>query len=111
MSLFPQAPKPASALGYYRLLSPTAGVRVSPLCLGAMSFGDAWKGVLGECDKEQSLAILDYYYDNGGNFIDVVCSDPHLRTDSEHSMIDKADLCEFVLGQQLPGTFSPIPAG
>lgn len=41
MSLFPPAPKPKSLLGYHRILSPTAGVRVSPLCLGAMNFGDA----------------------------------------------------------------------
>lgn len=34
--------KPKSALGYHRILAPTAGVRVSPLCLGAMNFGDAW---------------------------------------------------------------------
>ena len=79
MSLFPQAPKPASPVGYHRLLSPSAGVRVSPLCLGAMSFGDAWKGVLGECGKQQSFAILDYYYDHGGNFIDTVSRPlPHL---------------------------------
>lgn len=42
MSALPMAPEPQSALGRYRLLSPTAAVRVSPLCLGAMNFGDAW---------------------------------------------------------------------
>ena len=67
---FQQAEKPKSLLGYHRILSPTAGVRVSPLCLGAMNFGDAWKGFLGECDKETSFKILDYFYENGGNFID-----------------------------------------
>ena len=67
---FPQAEKPKSLLGYHRILSPTAGVRVSPLCLGAMNFGDAWKDFLGECDKENSFKILDYFYENGGNFID-----------------------------------------
>lgn len=39
----PQAPAPQSPLARYRLLSPTAAVRVSPLCLGGMGFGDAWK--------------------------------------------------------------------
>ncbi|KAI1318419.1 aldo/keto reductase [Xylariaceae sp. FL0255] len=53
MSFLPKAPPPKSPLGRYRLLSPTAAVRVSPLCLGAMNFGDAWKENLG-----------------GGNFID-----------------------------------------
>lgn len=70
MSLFAPAPKPASLLGYHRILSPTAAVRVSPLCLGAMNFGDAWKQFLGECNKETAFAMLDYFYEQGGNFID-----------------------------------------
>lgn len=48
MSL-PMAPAPKSPLARYRLLSPTAAVRVSPLCLGAMNFGNAWKEYMGEC--------------------------------------------------------------
>jgi aryl-alcohol dehydrogenase-like predicted oxidoreductase len=67
---FPPSAKPKSLLGYYRLLSPSAGVRVSPLCLGAMNFGDAWKGFMGECSKETSFGMLDYFYEQGGNFID-----------------------------------------
>lgn len=42
MSFFPAPPPPVSPLNRYRLLSPTASVRVSPLCLGAMNFGSAW---------------------------------------------------------------------
>jgi aryl-alcohol dehydrogenase-like predicted oxidoreductase len=42
--VLPMAPAPKSRLARYRLLSPTASVRVSPLCLGGMSFGDAWSG-------------------------------------------------------------------
>ncbi|KAJ5737742.1 uncharacterized protein N7483_002867 [Penicillium malachiteum] len=64
------APPPKSFLGRYRLLAPTAAVKVSPLCLGAMNFGESWKGRLGECDKETSFKILDTFYENGGNFID-----------------------------------------
>ncbi|KAF2477054.1 norsolorinic acid reductase [Lindgomyces ingoldianus] len=63
-------PAPASLLGRHRILSPTAGVKVSPLCLGAMNFGDAWKDFLGECTKETAFSILDYFYSQGGNFID-----------------------------------------
>ncbi|PQE06488.1 Norsolorinic acid reductase protein [Rutstroemia sp. NJR-2017a WRK4] len=70
MSIYAPAPKPASILGYHRILAPTAGVKVSPLCLGAMNFGDAWKDFMGECSKEQSFAVLDTFYDAGGNFID-----------------------------------------
>lgn len=66
---FPIPPPPKTALGYHRILSPSAGVRVSPLCLGAMNFGDAWKGFMGECDKKTTFEILDYFFENGGNFI------------------------------------------
>ncbi|KAK3904920.1 NADP-dependent oxidoreductase domain-containing protein [Staphylotrichum tortipilum] len=66
----PTAPKPPSLLGYHRLLSPLAGVRVSPLCLGTLGFGDAWKGRVGECNKETVFEILDTFYNAGGNFID-----------------------------------------
>ncbi|KAK0875328.1 hypothetical protein LTR87_010818 [Friedmanniomyces endolithicus] len=67
---FPPAKKPTSLLGYHRILSPTAGVRVSPLCLGAMNFGEAWKAFLGECSKDTAFEMLDYFYEQGGNFID-----------------------------------------
>ena len=63
------APPPPSDLGKYRLLSPTAAVRVSPLCLGAMSIGDAW-AFMGTQTKENSFQILDAFFDAGGNFID-----------------------------------------
>ncbi|KAH0493905.1 hypothetical protein TgHK011_000548 [Trichoderma gracile] len=70
MSFFPAPPPPVSPLNRYRLLSPTASVRVSPLCLGAMNFGSAWKDFMGDCDKATSEAILDFFYEQGGNFID-----------------------------------------
>ncbi len=43
--VFEEAPDPPTELGRYRILSSTAGIRVSPLCLGALSIGDAWEGV------------------------------------------------------------------
>ncbi|KAK3700639.1 hypothetical protein LTR37_015828 [Vermiconidia calcicola] len=68
--MFKNAPKPPSLLGYHRILSPTAGVRVSPLCLGAMNFGENWKAALGECTKDTAFEMLDFFWENGGNFID-----------------------------------------
>jgi aryl-alcohol dehydrogenase-like predicted oxidoreductase len=68
--LFAPAPEPPTELGRYRILSSTAGVRVSPLCLGAMSIGDAWAGFMGSMTKEQSFKLLDAFYEAGGNFID-----------------------------------------
>lgn len=61
---------PVSLLGRHRILSPTAGVKVSPLCLGAMNFGDAWSSFLGECSKSTAFEMLDFFYSQGGNFID-----------------------------------------
>ncbi|KAK1762023.1 putative aryl-alcohol dehydrogenase AAD14 [Phialemonium atrogriseum] len=69
-STFAPAPEPETELGRYRILAPTAGIRVSPLQLGAMSIGDAWADGMGSMDKEQSFKLLDAYFDAGGNFID-----------------------------------------
>jgi aryl-alcohol dehydrogenase-like predicted oxidoreductase len=70
MAPFGDPPKPKSLLDFHRVLSPNAGVRVSPLCLGAMNFGDAWEEFMGKCDKKTVFEILDYFFDQGGNFID-----------------------------------------
>ncbi|OJJ98575.1 hypothetical protein ASPACDRAFT_122437 [Aspergillus aculeatus ATCC 16872] len=59
-----------SPLGRYRQLAPTASVRVSPLCLGAMTLGRAHSERYGEVSKETAFEILDHFYENGGNFID-----------------------------------------
>ncbi|KAK9312060.1 NADP-dependent oxidoreductase domain-containing protein [Lipomyces starkeyi] len=68
--LFKAAPEPPTDLGRYRILSSTAGIRVSPLQLGAMSIGDAWSHFMGSMDKAASFKLLDAYYEAGGNFID-----------------------------------------
>ncbi|KAH8114669.1 Aldo/keto reductase [Phellopilus nigrolimitatus] len=71
MSLWTAPPPPATPLGRYRVLSPLAGVRVSPLQLGAMSIGDQWAPLgMGSMDKEASFKLLDAFYDAGGNFMD-----------------------------------------
>jgi aryl-alcohol dehydrogenase-like predicted oxidoreductase len=68
--IFKPAPEPATPLGRYRVLSSTAGIRVSPLQLGAMSIGDTWSQFMGSMNKEQSFALLDAFVEAGGNFID-----------------------------------------
>jgi len=35
-----------------------------------MNFGTAWKEIMGECSKETAFAMMDYFYEQGGNFID-----------------------------------------
>lgn len=44
-----------------------SGLRVSPLCLGTMTFGEDWGW---GSSVEDSQAILDRYIERGGNFID-----------------------------------------
>ncbi|KAK1145075.1 putative aryl-alcohol dehydrogenase aad14 [Aspergillus melleus] len=70
MEAFMPAPSPSTELGRYRVLSSTAGIRVSPLQLGAMSIGSAWSSAMGSMDKEASFALLDAFVAAGGNFID-----------------------------------------
>ena len=50
----------------YKLLG-KSGLRVSELCLGAMTFGDDWGWGSG---KDQSREIYDAFVESGGNFID-----------------------------------------
>lgn len=44
-----------------------SGLRVSELCLGAMTFGEEWGT---GADYEESKKVFDYYAEAGGNFID-----------------------------------------
>lgn len=69
---FRPAPAPPTSLGTYRLLSPSAAVRVSPLCFGGLSLGNQWTGFLAGkgTDKDQAFALLDTFYEAGGNFVD-----------------------------------------
>ena len=46
-----------------------SGLRVSPFCLGAMTFGEDMGGGFGASVKD-SEAILAHYLEQGGNFID-----------------------------------------
>lgn len=65
-TLWPPPPPPPTKLGRYRTLSSLAGVRVSPLQLGAMSIGDQWQNYgMGSMDKESSFKLLDAYFDAG----------------------------------------------
>ncbi|MGD9690439.1 MAG: aldo/keto reductase [Phycisphaerales bacterium] len=85
-----------------------SGLRVSPLCLGAMTFGLDWGW---GSDVAVSKRIIDSYLDRGGNFIDTaniytkghsekilgdhVGSNPHKR--------DKTVLATKFMGNLFPG--------
>ncbi|KAK4493604.1 hypothetical protein PRZ48_015271 [Zasmidium cellare] len=66
-------PKPSSLLGYHRILSPTAAVKVSPLALGGLSLGNAWSATYGRNEEPEKL--LDAYISLGGNFLDISNAD------------------------------------
>lgn len=70
MAIFAGAPEPPSELGRLRILSPTAGLRVSPLALGAMSIGQAWTSAMGPMTKTASFELLDAFVAAGGNLLD-----------------------------------------
>ncbi|KAJ1047254.1 hypothetical protein FZC27_8065g5183 [Saccharomyces cerevisiae] len=72
--LFKPLPEPPTELGRLRVLSKTAGIRVSPLILGGASIGDAWSGFMGSMNKEQAFELLDAFYEAGGNCIDTANS-------------------------------------
>ena len=50
----------------YKLLG-KSGLRVSELCLGAMTFGEDWGW---GANKDESKAMFDAFVNAGGNFID-----------------------------------------
>jgi aryl-alcohol dehydrogenase-like predicted oxidoreductase len=58
--------KTFAALGEYRLLG-RSGLRVSPLCLGTMTFGTEWGW---GSAKETAHRMLARYLELGGNFVD-----------------------------------------
>lgn len=82
MSLFAPAPEPPTELGRLRVLSSTAGIRVSPLQLGAMSIGQAWTSFMGSMTKEASFKLLDAFVEAGGNFIDTANNYQHEESET-----------------------------
>src|ERR1700761_687310 len=44
-----------------------SGLRVSPFCLGAMTFGEDWGWGSGEAESQR---VIERFLDHGGNFID-----------------------------------------
>jgi aryl-alcohol dehydrogenase-like predicted oxidoreductase len=83
----------------------STGVKVSPLCLGAMMFG-AW----GETDHDESIAIIHRALDAGVNFIDT--ADVYSRGESEE-IVGKAlaggKRDNVVLATKVHGTMGDDP--
>lgn len=86
--MFQPPPKPESLLGYHRILSPNAAVKVSPLCLGGISIGSSWSSIFGKNNDPNKL--LDTYFALGGNFVDT--SNVYNSEDSEKLIGDWLEL-------------------
>lgn len=63
------------SLDHYRLLG-RSGLRVSPLALGTMTFGEQWGA-----DEQESRRMFDHYVDLGGNFVDTAGYYAHGRSE------------------------------
>ncbi|RDW65114.1 hypothetical protein BP6252_10765 [Coleophoma cylindrospora] len=72
MSVFAPPPRPTSLLGYHRILSPNAAVKVAPIAFGGISIGSVWSSQFGV--NEDPFSLLDAYFELGGNFIDTANS-------------------------------------
>ena len=85
-----------------------SGLRVSPLCLGAMTFGEdlGWG-----TSVEASNAIIDDYLDRGGNFIDTANIYTHGHSEKiigdhltrDRSRRDRVVLATKFFGGMVPG--------
>ncbi len=94
----------------YRLLG-NSGLRVSPLCLGTMTFGEDWGW---GSSQETSKQIFDTYLEAGGNFIDT--ADVYTEGSSEKILADliQADRDHIVLATKYSlsnTTHNPNKAG
>ncbi len=72
----------------YKLLG-TSGLRVSELCLGTMTFGEAWGS---GADRRESQRVLETFASAGGNFLDTA----NVYTDGQ----SEAYLGDFLAGDR-----------
>ena len=54
------------ALGWHRVLSPTANVKVSPIALGGISIGNSWSNLFGK--GEDPFSLLNAYFELSGDY-------------------------------------------
>lgn len=81
-------------LDHYRLLG-RSGLRISPLCLGAMTFGTEWGW---GADEQACKAMFDRYAEAGGNFIDTANFYTEGTSERMIGKFTKADREHFIIG-------------
>ena len=102
-----------TSLNHYVTLG-RSGLRVSPLCLGTMTFGEDWnrEGQTFGVDAAASREIIDIYLEAGGNFLDTAniytkghseaIIGEHLDSKGAHAR-DRVVLATKWLGNMYPG--------
>ena len=84
-----------------------SGLCVSPLCLGAMTFGEEWGF---GADAAKSIEMLDHYMDQGGNFIDsanIYSAGHSERILGDHFGRDPAKRQRAVIATKFGGNMQP----
>jgi aryl-alcohol dehydrogenase-like predicted oxidoreductase len=87
----------------YKLLG-RSGVRVSELCLGTMTFGDAWGW---GANPEESKKQFDLFAEAGGNFIDTSVNYTNGQSETILGDLLKADRAHFVVATKFSLTTNP----
>ena len=95
--------KPLTSLDNYRLLG-NSGLRVSPMCLGTMTFGEDWGW---GADFETSQQIFNTYADRGGNFIDTANMYTNGSSEEFLGKMLQGKRDEFVLATKYSSTMNP----
>lgn len=81
----------------YKLLG-KSGLRVSELCLGTMTFGEAWKDWGLTTSKAECHKILEMFAEEGGNFLDTANNYNHGQSELWVGEFIANDRDHFVVG-------------
>src|SRR5690349_10454707 len=102
----PRSKESRMPLNHYVTLG-RSGLRVSPLCLGAMTFGMDWGW---GSTPEDSARIIDAFLDKGGNFIDTanIYTKGHAeKIIGDHLAHDRAKRDRIVIATKFLGNLYP----
>ena len=83
-----------------------SGLRVSPLCLGTMTFGQDWGW---GADEAESFAMMDLYAGQGGNFLDTanIYTKGHSEAIVGNYLKARGGLDRWVLATKFCGNLHP----
>ena len=82
-----------------------SGLQVSPLCLGAMNFGNEQFG----CDEQTSVGIINAYLDAGHNFIDTANVYSGTKSETIVGKVVKGKRDDVVIATKAASPLGPGP--